>query len=556
MSTGLFNLIKLFFNRESELTMPKKPLFKKYTFKQKEKYAAAHPAKCAETQLKSSPAIKSVAVPDIPAEKPPLNVLFIISEADPLIKVGGLGDVGGTLPQALRALPASLTDGRKIDVRVAIPYHDKLKTDHVPAEWITNYQIPWRNSFQDVYLSKASNTEVPMYLVDGDPVRNCGIYNGNPYTDGYKYTFFPIAALELCRAINWHPDILHAHDWHTAAGIQKLSEIRPFDPIFKGTRSLYTIHNLPYSGGNYPDIFTDYDLHPAFNQDIPGWLRTLPMAIGLTSADQISTVSKTYAEEIQTVEFGHGYETYLSKNKDKLCGIVNGVTMDRWNPATDHILYQNFSAETLDQRINNKRMLQQEVGLPQRDNVPLFIMIGRMDAQKGIDLCLQALRNMRDRDWQTIILGTGNPQIENFCRSLANEYPDRVRSLIRFDAPLSRRMYAGGDILLMPSRYEPCGIAQMIAMLYGCVPVAHATGGLKDTITDPDQNADNFTGFLFQNADVHGTEWAMRRALDFYAKPEVWRQIQIRGMKQDFSWSISALKYYNLYKEILSRKII
>lgn len=392
---------------------------------------------------------------------------------------------------------------------------------------------------------------MPIYLIDGDPIRNCGTYNADTTVDVRKFTFFSVAALELCRQLKWSPDVLHAHDWHSGVSVMKMRQIRAFDSVFKNTKSLYTIHNLPYSGGNHPDILAEYGVGISYEQDIPGWSRSLPMALGLSAADKISTVSETYAREIMTPDFGHGYETFLTRHADKVCGIVNGLMPEQWDPSTDRMIYANFSADTLDERIANKRMLQQEAGLPQRDDVPLFVMIGRMDYQKGIDLCTQALRRVRDRDWQAVILGTGNPGIENDCRSLQNEFPDRIRAEIRFDGPFSRKMYAGGDMLLMPSRYEPCGIAQMIAMLYGCLPIAHATGGLRDTITDPTESSE-WTGFLFANASVDDATNALNRALDAYQDKEAWRQTQLRCMAQDFSWEASAKKYYDLYRSLES----
>lgn len=478
-----------------------------------------------------------------------LKVLFVISEADPLIKIGGLGDVGGTLPIALNELTTDQTGGITIDVRVVIPYHDEIKQKGVPTNWVVNYKIPYEGHFQDVYVSQAVNTRIPIYLIDGDPIRNKGIYNSDTLADAYKYTFFSVSALELCHAIDWHPDILHAHDWHTAISVQKLSQIRPYDSVFHQTHSLFTIHNLPYSGGDHPEVLSKYDVNISYEPDIPGFYRSLPMALGLSSADMISTVSETYAKEIMTKDFGNGYEEFLRNHANKICGIVNGIMMDQWNPQTDHVLYKNFSSRTLTNRIENKRMLQQEVNLPQRDEVPLFVMIGRLTYQKGIDLCLQSLRQMRYLDWQLILLGTGDPDIQMKCQLLASEFPDRVRAEIRYDGLLSRKMYAGGDMLLMPSRYEPCGIAQMIAMLYGCIPVAHATGGLRDTIIAPLESK-RYTGFLFENADIGAAEWAMRQALKFFEDKDSWIKMQRRCMGQDFSWKKSALKYLAVYKSL------
>lgn len=481
-----------------------------------------------------------------------INVLFVISEAYPLIKIGGLGDVGGTLPLAIKKLSGNKINDTEIDIKVVVPYHDHIKQINWPVEWVTNYKILRSEKFIDVYVSKALNTDVSIYLIDGDSIRNTETYSNDTYVDTNKYAFFSVAALELCRALNWKPDILHAHDWHTAISIKKLSQIRSYDNYFKNTKSLFTVHNLPYSGGNHPDILYMYDVHQAFDPAIPDFMRSLPMALGLDAADHINTVSETYSKEIMTDGFGNGYQYFLQNHSDKVSGIINGIMMDQWNPAADKTLYKNYSVDTLDERIHNKRMLQQEVWLPQKDKTPLFVMVGRMTYQKGFDLCIQGLRQMRDDDWQIIILGTGDDSIQRMCLSLSNEFPDRVKVEVRYDAPFSKRLYAGGDIFLMPSRYEPCGIAQMISMLYGCIPLAHATGGLKDTIKDPLDDPDGYTGFLFSNADVDAAVWAMRRALDYYQDQNNWRRIQKRGMLQDFSWETSAKKYLNLYKSLLS----
>ncbi len=483
-------------------------------------------------------------------EKPSLKICFVISEAEPLIKVGGLGDVGGTLPAALVNLPREMTDGRAVDVRVVIPYHDILKARNIPVKWVCNYRIPYENGlFQNVYVSEAEGMPVPIYLIDGDPVRGKGVYSSDSVVDGYKYVFFSSAADELFKHINWIPDVLHAHDWHAASSVMKMKQMRSYSPDLHNIKMLYTIHNLPYAGGNHPDILEKYGIEESFAEFIPDGMRACPMSLGLTAADKISTVSETYAREIMTDEFGHGYQTYLQHNSHKVCGIVNGIMPDQWNPATDHVLYANYDIKSIEKRIENKRMIQREVGLPQNDNVPLIIMIGRLDYQKGFDLAFSALRRIRDMNWQALILGSGNPAIQNDCLGLAAEFPDRVHAEIRYDANFSRKMYAAGDLLLMPSRYEPCGIAQMIAMLYGCVPIAHATGGLKDTITDPG-DSDDYTGFLFSGANTDQCADAVRRSLTAYSDRQKWLELQKRCMSQDFTWEKSAKKYYDLYTSL------
>ena len=479
-----------------------------------------------------------------------LKVCFVLSESDPLIKVGGLGDVGGTLPSALVSLPPELTDNRKIDVRVVIPYHDILKEHNIPVKWICNFKIPYENGLmQDVYVSQAENMPVPVYLIDGEPIRRKGVYSSDSVVDGYKYIFFSTAAVELFRQIHWIPDVLHAHDWHAGASVMKLKQIRSYSPEYHNIKTLFTIHNLPYAGGNHPEILEKYGIEQAFDEFIPKGMNSCPMSLGLTAADKISTVSETYAKEIMTDEFGHGYQTFLRRHSDKVCGIVNGIMPDQWDPATDRAIYENFNIDSLENRAANKRMLQREANLPQRDDVPLIIMIGRLDYQKGFDLAFSAMRKVLDMNWQALILGSGNPAIQNDCLALAREFPNRVHAEIRYDANFSRKMYAAGDMLLMPSRYEPCGIAQMIAMLYGCIPIAHATGGLKDTIIDPNDSSE-YTGFLFKDTNPDACAYAIRRALNAYNDRSQWLTLQKRCMEQDFTWEKSAVKYYELYKSL------
>lgn len=482
--------------------------------------------------------------------KPSFKVCFVISEAEPLIKVGGLGDVGGTLPAALTALPHEMTDGRDVDVRVVIPYHDILKERKIPVKWVCNFRIPYDNGlFQDVYVSLAEGMDVPIYLIDGDPIRGKGVYSSDPIVDAYKYVFFSTAAVELFKHIDWIPDVLHSHDWHAGASVMKMKQMRSYYQPYHNVKMLYTIHNLPYAGGNFPVVLEKYGIQQAFAEEIPQNMRSCPMSLGLTATDMISTVSETYAKEILTDEFGNGYQYFLQNHSNKVTGIVNGIMPHQWNPSTDRVLYENYDVNSLEKKLQNKRMLQREAGLPQNDDIPLIIMIGRLDYQKGFDLAFAALRKVLGKNWQALILGSGNPAIQNDCLALAASYPDRVRAEIRYDAAFSRKMYAGGDLLLMPSRYEPCGIAQMIAMLYGCVPIAHATGGLKDTIVDPLEN-ENYTGFLFKEASPDACAIALSRALDAYNDRDQWVTLQKRCMVQDFTWEKSAKKYYDLYKSL------
>ncbi len=315
---------------------------------------------------------------------------------------------------------------------------------------------------------------------------------------------------------------------------------------------MFTIHNLPFMGKDAEEAMIKYGFPRSQDSRLPKWATLFPLPLGLLAADQIVAVSPGYAQEILTPEFGCGLQDFLKTRQESISGILNGLDQQAWEPQTDRALVQNFSIETLAQRALNKRMLQEDLGLPVDAHIPLLVMVSRFDQQKGIDIAIAGLRQRINQDWQAVLLGTGDPLLESDCRSLEAEYPHRVRALIRFDATFSRRMYASGDVLLMPSRYEPCGLAQMIAMRYGCVPLARATGGLKDTIQDSRRPTQS-TGFLFNDASPQAFGEALQRALTAYRKPKTWRAIQKNGMLQDFSWEKSALEYAKIYLDLVEQ---
>jgi starch synthase len=310
------------------------------------------------------------------------------------------------------------------------------------------------------------------------------------------------------------------------------------------------VHNLPYLGAGADSALEAFNLPPAVGSRLPKWAQHMPLPLGLLAADRIVTVSPTYSREILTPEFGSGLHQFLRTRSDRISGILNGIDMERWNPETDSALVANFNQEELTARAANKAALQKEFDLQADDRIPLLAIISRLDPQKGIDLVPDALRQIRRMAWQAIILGTGSPELEEAVRRLEGEFPDRVRAAIRFDGILSRRMYAGADALMIPSRYEPCGLTQMIAMRYGCVPVARATGGLRDTILDYQESPES-TGFLFKKASSPALAGALRRALKVYNDRDAWSSLQKRGMSQDFSWERSAREYLKLYQSIV-----
>ncbi len=473
-----------------------------------------------------------------------INVLFLAAEAEPFVKVGGLGDVAGTLPRALRAFS---NDEIRLDVRLVLPYHSVIRADTLRP--VSIYSIPRGSSEIQVEAFEGILDSMPVYFINGDPIRASGsVYSSNNRLDAEKYAFFSLAALELPRQINWTPNIVHANDWHTALAAYG-NLVKRWDEKTRRVSSVVTIHNLPFLGPNVKEILEVYGL-PLANTDLLDWARVLPMPLGLWASDAMVAVSPTYANEILHEEFGSGLQDFFRNRSDTLYGILNGLDTVSFDPQTDPTLAANFNAETLSLRPRNKAALQERVGLPVNPDVPLLGMVTRMDQAKGIDIALKGLKMMSKQAWQLVVLGAGDPKLESMAKKLQESLPGRVCVETRYDAKLARQIYAGADIFLMPSRYEPCGISQMIAMRYGCVPLVRAVGGLHDTVTDSE------TGFVFVDAKVKSFNDTLRRALQLYPYHSRWMNLQKAGMAQDFSWHNSAKKYIELYKKLMNATLV
>jgi starch synthase len=468
-----------------------------------------------------------------------MRVLFLAAEAAPISKVGGLADVAGELPRALATLG--------VDVRLALPLHLAVNTSGLGLRHVTTVDIPAgaRSEPADVFLSDSEG--VPFFLIAGEPIALARAVYGDSGEDALKYTFFSLAALALCPAIDWRPDILHANDWHTAPAVQWLVRRRGTDPFWRGVAAVLTIHNLAFMGAGGETALATYGLPPSDDERLPVWARNVPLPIALSAADWLTTVSPTYAEEIQTPGYGCGLEGFLSTRKDHLAGILNGIDPATWDPATDPDLHAHYTSQDLLPRSTNKRALQEELDLPTEPDVPLLVMVTRLDLQKGVDLALEALSGMGGERWRFAILGTGDPEIAEKARAFSEGFPDRARTVLRFDPSLSRRFFAGADIVLLPSRYEPCGLTQMIAMRYGCIPVVRATGGLKDTVADYAPGGVG-TGFTFAAASSIALAEAIQRALQVYADGRRWRALQRRAMEASFTWRHSAERYLEIYR--------
>ena len=493
---------------------------------------------------------------------PTLNVLFIASEAVPFIKVGGLADVAGSLPLALKNLQFSHPPHQvDLDVRLVLPFHPIIQKESLGLEQIAEFSI---QTITDVIQVQAFTCEfkgLPVYLIGAPPFdQETAVYSADLEADGYKYVFFSIAALELARNLGWKINILHANDWHTATAGYALSLWRNSDPFFHQVTSLLTIHNLPYLGSMTSSALKDFRLPTATRSALPAWAKNMALPLGLLTADSIIAVSPEYSKEILSAEYGSGLHTFLRTRANVITGILNGLDTEKWDPSMDPHISQKYSSADLASRIINKTFLQEQFGLEVNPRIPVLIMVTRMDPQKGVDLAVDALRELLQTSsdqtppLQMIFLGMGNTALEDETRRLEHDYPQHVRARIMFDDRLSHCMYAGADMLLMPSRYEPCGLSQMIAMHYGCVPIARATGGLCDTLQDV-ANSDQPTGFLFKSADPETLSHTISLALQLYLEdPVAWQAIQIRGMQHDFSWDRSAKEYLKIYQILLDER--
>jgi starch synthase len=474
-----------------------------------------------------------------------LRILFVSAECAPLAKVGGLADVAGSLPKALRALGH--------DVRVALPHYSFIDNTRWPAQSAAHFQLEGRSGTLWAAAHEVQQDGVPIYLISGPPIPPRPHVYGGLAEDGPKFVFFALAALQMCKALDWRPDVVHAHDWHAGAAPGWLGTLGKADPFFAPTASLFTIHNLPYSGAGAGPALWEYGLWPSPFLALPEYQRWSPMALALTFADQINAVSPGYAREVLTPEYGHGFESLLAERGERLTGVLNGIDYSAWNPAADPSLAAPFDASSLAGRAVNKRALQAASGLEVQPEAFLVGMVSRLDWQKGLDLVGPAMRELLLADGeghaQFVLLGTGDPALEAEMAALARDFPGRVAVHLRFDALEAARIYGGADAFLMPSRYEPCGLSQMIALRYGAVPVVRATGGLADTVVDAARRGG--TGFAFERYSPYALYGALARARAAFSDRTAWKRLQLRGMQADFSWAKSAQRYVELYERAL-----
>jgi len=480
-----------------------------------------------------------------------MKILFASSEAQPLIKTGGLADVSGSLPAALKA--------RGEDVRLVLPAYRGVAAKVDALEEVARLELPAARAPVRILQGKVPGSAVPLYLVDAPSYfdRPGGPYGGPDGSDwpdnAARFALFcrAVCALALDQAgLDWRPEVVHCNDWQTGL-VPALLAMETRRPA-----TIFTIHNLAYQGlfdwATFEDLELPYELWSMHALEFYGEMSFIKG--GLSFADRINTVSPTYAEEIRTPEFGCGLEGLLVQRAGHLSGILNGVEYDDWNPETDRLIPAHYNSADPAGKADNKRALQARFGLEERVELPMLGMVGRLVEQKGIDLLLAILDRLMDLPLQVAILGSGQHAFELALRGAAENYPN-LGVQIGYDEALAHLIEAGSDLFLMPSRFEPCGLNQMYSLRYGTLPVVRRTGGLADTVVDADADAlddGSASGFVFDEATPDDLLDAIERALDLHADARAWRRVMSTAMRQDFSWQRSADAYLALYNDALA----
>ena len=474
----------------------------------------------------------------------PLRILFLSAEVAPFAKTGGLGDIGGSLPKALHDMGH--------DVRVVMPAYRKIEEGYPGVTGMPlQLNVPTGSGVVNAgaFEGRLPGSDVPVYFIaEYGLFARPNIYGY--WDDSYRFAFFSKAALYLTLQLDWRPDVVHAHDWHTAPALAWLHTAGQSDERFRGIGSVFTIHNLAHQGKTSWNVFDYMQLFThALSEEAYGEVNF--MARGIYHANIINTVSPTYAREIMTHEGGAGLDGLLRYRQRDLHGILNGLDYDEWNPGADPRLAASYTVDDMAGREENRRALQAAVGLPQLANIPILAMVTRLDWQKGMDIvghALHLLMNGYSGPAQFVVLGTGASHYEGMFRQLASFHREKMSAYIGYHAELAPLIYAGSDIFLMPSLFEPCGLGQMIAMRYGSVPIVRATGGLADTVQD------GITGYSFYDFNADALFDAIQRATYTYnTDRDSWQRIQANGMETNFSWERSAQGYQQLYTWALAQ---
>ncbi|MBQ4104338.1 MAG: glycogen synthase GlgA [Clostridia bacterium] len=474
-----------------------------------------------------------------------MKVLYAASEALPFAASGGLADVAGSLPQALRK--------RLIGCRVVMPLYDTIKQElRDTMKFVTNISVPvaWRRQYCGIFEAKYGG--VTYYLLDNEYYFKRGSLYGH-YDDAERFAFFSRAILEIIPHIDFKPDIIHCNDWQTALTPLYYSTIYATQPGYENIKTVFTIHNIQYQGVYGKELIDNVVGLDYSQKNLIEYDDTVNFSkAAIECANAVSTVSPSYAKEILDPWYSHGLDTILKERSFKLRGILNGIDVENYNPETDKDIFKNYSAEKMTGKATNKRELQKFFGLPEKKDTPVMGMVSRLVSHKGLDLCKAVLDELlATTDIQLVILGSGDTEYEDFFRGLAARFPEQVGLCLGFIPDLARKIYAGSDFFLMLSKSEPCGLSQMVALRYGSIPIVRETGGLRDSVKDSGDNEGN--GFTFANYNAHEMLHAIRRACEGYSDKKGWKILVKRAMESDNSWGKSANEYIKMYKEILKQ---
>lgn len=480
-----------------------------------------------------------------------LKILFIAAEIAPFTKAGGIADVTASLAASLRE--------RGHDVRVITPKHGTIKTEKFNLR--TLYQkleakIDESETLEFDVLKDRGQAQTPVYFINHKEYfeNRRAIYGY--WDDAHRFYFFNVAVLEFLKKINWTPDIIQCHDWH-AGLIPYLLKTKYRGSFATPIATIYTIHNLQYQG-IINEKFVKEDEKDNGTSALPIFKSSRTYTInfakrGIMNADIVNAVSEQYSRDILTPRYGEGLDKLLRENRTKLFGILNGIDYEQFNPAKDPNVSYHFDNRSIERKFNNKTALQKDFNLPQNPNMPLLGIVTRLVSHKGLDMLIKILPSLMRLNFQMVVVGSGEERFQNFFWELAQTYPQKFAAHLVFDEVIASRIYAGSDIFLMPSEFEPCGLGQLIAMKYGSIPIVHATGGLSDTVLDFNPQKGEGTGFLFQEYDETDLLIAIIRAIEAYKYKGAWRDLMRRAMEKDFSWNNSAKKYIVLYQKALRK---
>ncbi|WP_281366451.1 glycogen synthase GlgA [Paraliobacillus salinarum] len=476
-----------------------------------------------------------------------MKILMVGSECSPFVKSGGLADVLGSLPQALSKQGA--------EVRVVLPKYQEMSDEwkkQLSLLGTYRVQLGWRNQYAGIETLSCNG--ITFYFIDNEYYfKRSNLYGFGDEAE--RFVFFNRSIFEMLRIIDWIPDVIHCHDWQTGLIPLYLHTHYQNDPLFHKIKTIFTIHNLKYQGIFPASILhelMDLDHHVMHEDGVEFYGNINFMKAALNYADKITTVSETYAEEIKTDYYGEKLDGVLRKKSNQLTGVINGIDTALYNPATDKAITTNYE-QSFNEKLKNKRALQEQLGLPVKASIPLVGIVSRLVEQKGFDLVARIADEwLAHDDVQLVVLGTGDYAYESLFRNLQYRYPEKVFVVIDFKETLARQIYAGSDLFLMPSRFEPCGIGQLLALRYLSAPIVRETGGLADTVLSFNEETEKGNGFTFKNFNAHDMLYTIRRALSIYQNKQQWHQLVANMANSNVSWDFAAKKYLEIYQSTVN----